>query len=267
MPSNGQRMSCSEPEVARKSPSAVQLERAHARRITRHAHVLAIRQPPAMKHRLLHAGDQKFSIRADRDAEMRALPFKPLRLGAGGIGKPECRAIVMRDRETKALRRKARAGHGRRRLEVATFAFLGEHMRGLARRPRDRAIRAKRDLVDPAFFVVGSEHAMLAVRACFDELAVIAAGDDARSIGGACQNCAGVNRYAAFVVAGEQQCFLAKHEHRRRTEEMHADDGRARVYRRAPIGKRGNRGLRVAHVRRCSFQSLGGFYLRADCGR
>jgi hypothetical protein len=70
---------------------------------------------------------------------------------------------------------------------------------------------------------------MPAIRTCFNELAVIAAGDDTRSVGGACQNCAGMNRYAEFGVASKQKRFLAKYKYRRWTEEMHADDGRARV--------------------------------------
>jgi hypothetical protein len=112
---------------------------------------------------------------------------------------------------------------------MAVFAFLGEYMRGLAHRPRDRTIRAKRNLIDPALFIVGSEHTMLTIRNCFDELAIVAPGDDTRSIGGVRQNCAGVNRYAAFGAISKQQRFLAKYEYRRGTEEMHADDGRAHV--------------------------------------
>src|SRR5262249_13527804 len=78
-------------------------QRAHPRRIARHAHVFAVGQPPAVEHRLLHAGDEKFSIGADRDPEVRALPLKPLRLCIR-IGKPKCRAVIMSDGETEALR-------------------------------------------------------------------------------------------------------------------------------------------------------------------
>ena len=70
-----------------------------------------------------------------------------------------------------------------------------------------------------------------------------------------------------IMVAGQQQCFLAKHEHWCRTEKMHADHGRARAHRASTIGKGRNRDLSVAHVKRCSFQSLDGFYLRAGCAR
>src|SRR4029079_8877413 len=140
-------------------------------------------------------------------------------------------------------------------------------MRSLDRRKCDRALRTERDLVDPAFLVVGSENAMFAVDAGFDEVAVIAASNNPRSVGRARQYCADVDRYAAFMVAGQQQCFLAKHEHWCRTEKMHADHGRARAHRASTIGKGRNRDLSVAHVKRCSFQSLDGFYLRAGCAR
>src|SRR5664279_10996 len=79
-------------EVAVHGPA----ERAHARRIARHAHVLALGQPPAVQHRLLHGGDQEFAVRAERRAEMRALPFQRFRLSRG-IGKPKRGAVVMRD--------------------------------------------------------------------------------------------------------------------------------------------------------------------------
>ena len=45
---------------------------------------------------------------------------------------------------------------------------------------------------------------MLAVQTDFDNLAIIAPGDDARSIGSACENSAGVNRGAVFRLRDEQ---------------------------------------------------------------
>ena len=63
----------------------------------------------------------------------------------------------MRDGEPKALRREGQPGDGRRRLERARLALAGEHMRGLAGRPGDRAVGPERDLIDPAFLVVGGE--------------------------------------------------------------------------------------------------------------
>src|SRR5262245_21116899 len=86
-------------------------EGTNARRIARHAHVLAIRQSPAVQHRLLHAGDQESAVRADRNAKVRALPFKALGRRTGGVGKPECCTVVVRNRQTKPLRCKAQAGH------------------------------------------------------------------------------------------------------------------------------------------------------------
>ena len=48
------------------------------------------------------------------------------------------------------------------------------------------------------------------------------------AVAGARQNAAGVDGDALFVLAREQQRFLAEHEHRRGAEKMHADDRRVR---------------------------------------
>jgi putative flippase GtrA len=45
-------------------------QRAHPRRIARHAQVLAVGDAPAVQHRLLHRGDDEAAVRADGDAEM-----------------------------------------------------------------------------------------------------------------------------------------------------------------------------------------------------
>src|SRR5262249_59439618 len=85
-----------------------------------------------MQHRLLHAGDQEFPIRADCDAKMRALPFETLGLRTGSVRKPEGRAIVVRNRQTKAFRCKTQAGHRRRQLKAPLVAIPREHMRSFA---------------------------------------------------------------------------------------------------------------------------------------
>jgi hypothetical protein len=48
---------------------------------------------------------------------------------------------------------------------------------------------------------------------------------------------------------------------------VNANNGRARAHGTHAVGKGRNRGLRVAHVMRCSFRSPAEFYLPADCGR
>src|SRR6476620_399976 len=198
--------------------------------------MLSVRQPPAVQHWLLHAGDEEFPIRADRDAKMRALPLESIRLGTGGVGEPERSAIVVRDGETEALRRKEQASHRRRCLEAAFFAFLGVHMRDFARRPRDRTIRTECNLIDPTLLVIGSEQATFDARNSFDELAIVAAGKDPPSIGSARQNGTAVNRYATLVIPGKQQCLLAKDKDRYRAQKMHANHRRARVNGEHAIG-------------------------------
>src|SRR5690349_6678054 len=115
-------------------------QRTHSRRIARHAHVLAVGEAPAMQHRLLHRGDDEAAVRARRNAEMRALPLEFLRVRAGGVGKPKRAAVVMRDSEPEAFRRKSQTCDGRGRLVVASLALLGEHVRGLTGRPGHRAL-------------------------------------------------------------------------------------------------------------------------------
>ena len=108
---------------------------------------------------------------------------------------------------------------------------------------------------------------MRPIRACCDELAIIAAGDDALAIRDARQNATRMDRDATFGFIREKQRFLAEHKYWRLAQEMHTDHGRARIDGAHAVGERRNWGLRVAHVRRCSFRSLGGFYLPASYGR
>src|SRR5665213_239621 len=100
---------------------------------------------------------------------MRALPVENLRLGARRIGKPERGAVVMRDGEAKAFRRKTQTRDGRRGLETAYFTLFRapscKYLRGLAGRPGDGAVGPERDLIDPTFLVVGGEDFRSAVNA------------------------------------------------------------------------------------------------------
>ena len=115
--------------------------------------MLAVDQPPAVQHRLLHGGDEEAAVRADRGAEMRALPFELFRRRPRGVGKPQRGAVVVRDRQPKALRQESEPADGRRRFEFAQL--LGLHERRLAGRPGDRAVGSERDVIDPAMLGVG----------------------------------------------------------------------------------------------------------------
>jgi len=59
------------------------------------------------------------------------------------------------------------------------------------------------------------------------ELAIVAACDDARSVGCAGQNSAGVDANATF--AGIQKGFLTQHKDRRAAKKVYADDRRVHV--------------------------------------
>ena len=158
-------------------------ERAHARRIARHAHVLTVGDAPAVQHRLLHGGDQEFAVRAKGDAQMRALPDQRLRLGAGRVGKPERGAVVMRDRKPKTFRRKGEPRDCGSCIERPHLAFRRPHEGGLAGRPGDGAVGPERDVIDPAFLLVGRDNGVLAGLLGRNDLAVVAAGDDALAVG------------------------------------------------------------------------------------
>ena len=85
-----------------------------------------------MQRRLVHGGDQKLVVGAERDAEMRAGPFQQLRR-RGHVRKPQRHAVVMRDREPQALRRERKPADGRGHLERFLLA--------LAARARTRSCR------------------------------------------------------------------------------------------------------------------------------
>ena len=123
-------------------------------------------------------------------------------------------------------------------------------------------------MIDPSLLFVRCEPTVIALRTGFDEIAVVASGDDPFSIGVAVENRAGMYNDAPLATfTGESQRLFAEHEYRRRSQKMHADNRRAGVHGSDAISKRRNRDLRVAHVRRCSFRSLDEFCLPEDCAR
>ena len=178
---NGHKITSCAPDVASHFSSAVKLMRAHARGIAGHPHVLAVGKPPAVQRRLLHRGDQKTPIGREQRAEMRALPGERLGLRIR-VRKPERRAVVMRDREPQALRREGKPAHGRGHFKLS-LALVGADEGGLSDRPRDRARRPERDLIDPLSAGIG-ERFPLAFDVGGDELAVIARGENPLSVAG-----------------------------------------------------------------------------------
>jgi len=82
-----------------------------------------------------------------------------------------------------------------------------------------------------------------------NDLAVIPAGDDARTIRGHSENAARMNRHAllAATCCNKQQRLLAKHEDRAVLQEMRLDDGSAGGNRLHAIGDGGNGAAGVGH--------------------
>ena len=206
---NGQRMICVEPEVA--SQAAGRPAERCARGVAGHAHVLAVDQPPAVQHRLLHGGDEKLAVGADGGAEMRALPFEPLRLGLRRVWEPQCRAIVMGQREPKSFRQEGEAADRRGRFEFAQL--LAMDVGRFAGRPCDRAVRPQRDMIDPATLGVCRQRAAFAFGIGGDYFAVIATADDAVAVSRRREDRAAMHGDAlrlAFRLY-QQQRFLAEH--------------------------------------------------------
>ena len=128
----------------------------------------------------------------------------------------------MGDRHAQALWRKREPADGRRRIEGFLLALAAADKRGLAGRPRHRAIGMQRDIVDPAPLCIGREHRDLALGVERDDLAVIAAGDDTLAVGRRAQHGAAVDgdsRDFARVV-DHRRVFLGADKDRGIAEEM-----------------------------------------------
>src|SRR5262249_13372847 len=96
-------------------------------------------------------------------------------------------------------------------------------------RPGDRAVRAERDVIDPAALWVLPDHARLAGCVERDDLAVVAAGDEAITVTRAREDAAVMHGDAPLgrLLRRQQHRFLAQHESRNLLEEMRGDDRRA----------------------------------------
>ena len=106
----------------------------------------------------------------------------------------------------------------------------------------------QRDIVDPAPFCVGREQRDLAFGVERDQLAVIAAHDDARPVGSRAQNAAAVDgdRRDLAVQAYQENVFLGADKGGAVAEKMHRGDGRADLYRAHPVGDGSDGGGTVA---------------------
>ena len=146
-------------------------------RVARHAHVLAIGEPPAMQRHFLHRGHHMGAIGAEGDGGVAALPFQQAGLVFLRTHEPHRGAIVMARRHPLAFGVDRDAGHGgRMRQRLQRLARAIQQMQRAADRGRAHAIRVGRHMLDPAAAIF-RQH-----RACgggMGQLAVIAAGEEA----------------------------------------------------------------------------------------
>ncbi len=94
--------------------------------IAAHAHVLAVRQRPAVQRVLLHRRHHRLALRVDGDADMAALPFQQPRAVGLRRDEPQARTVVMRGADPLALAVEGQAGH-RRRMRQAPSASSQPH--------------------------------------------------------------------------------------------------------------------------------------------
>src|SRR6478735_3956982 len=88
----------------------------------------------------------------------------------------------MRDRDAEPLRRKGEATDGRGRIEGFFLRLAAAHERSLAGRPGEGAVGMQRNAVDPAALGISRENRGLALGVECNDLAVVAAGDNARTV-------------------------------------------------------------------------------------
>ena len=149
--------------------------------------------------------------------EMRALPFQRLGIGLG-IGKPERRAVVVRDREAEALGRERERADGREPRPATSRAPLPA--RAKACLPADQATAPAGPT---ATWSIQRRLASVATRLALaggvgrHDLAVIAAGDDAAAVARRRQDGAAMDGDALrLAVARRQQRAPPRPARRRR---------------------------------------------------
>ena len=136
----GQTIAACAPELASHLPLALQDRLFTLAGVTRHAHVLAVGELPAVQRILLHGGDDEIAVRREGDRRMRAGPFELGRLAVGGR-EMQRHAIVAGYAETHALGREGEAFHRARMLEFFRLAVGEAHEGRLAGGIGDRALR------------------------------------------------------------------------------------------------------------------------------
>ena len=199
--------------------------RAGFRGVARHAHMLLLRQAPAVKLVFLHGGDDEAAVRRPHDVEVRSFPFEKIRLRVG-VGKPERGAVVVGDGETVAFRRKDEAAHGGGRRPLLHAALAVARLHRFSGRPGDRAVRAAGDSVDP-FPLFVAERFDFAARRCRDDAPVIAAGDQAAAVRRADQRARIRMRDSladGAVLIEQQDSAVDEGERRRPAEKRRAKD-------------------------------------------
>ena len=169
------------------------------------------------------------------------------------VGKPQGHAVVMRDRKPQALWRERQPADGRGHLERFLLVLAAADKGGLAGRPREGAIGMQRDIVDPAPLCVGREQRDLALGVERNELAVIAAHDEARPVGSRAEDAAAMDgdRRHFALPADQEDVFLGADKGRVLAEEMHGRDGRADRDRAHPVGDRCDGGGVLARIELC----------------
>ena len=266
LPWNGHRMSWVEPEVASHLPPAVQSNERTARRSPTSACACG-RRDASHAASAPACGDQKAAVRAERHAEMRALPFELFRRGRAHSETRASRRCNGRSQdESPSAQRPARrqSRHFQRARRPC-----GAHERLLACRPRDGAVRAERDMVDPAALGVGRERLCRAVRRGRHDLAVVAAGDDALAVAPRTEDRAAMTAIRRSSPSRGRTAAPPRRARRRPcAEKMRGDDRRAGIDRpRALDDGRDARRASVTASGHAALEALRGSSPPAGCGR
>ena len=169
-----------------------------------------------MQRRLLHAGDQELAVRAERDVEMRALPGEHL---GRGLRVRETTASHRRNARWRAAgpsarrraRRRWRAG---RSISTSPLALRTKACLPAAQATAPSGPSATRSI--QRCFGVGGERLALAVRVGRHDLAVVAAGQDARAVARRPPGCRRHDRHALLARRPARRTAASPRRARRR---------------------------------------------------
>jgi hypothetical protein len=233
-------------------------ERFGLRRIAAHAHVLAVRQAPAMQRVLLHRRHHGVARRMHRDGDVAALPFQLARAVGLGADEPQRRAIVVRGDDALALRIERQPGDRRGMLQrLQPGARTVEDMHQLADRAGQHRLVAGMagDVLDP-FVAEAVDRLHRSAGADAAERAVVAARQEAagHAVGSERQRGTVMHRDAAPRRSGRSlrmaQRAVAQREGRDTAGavELRRHDEGAQVLRLAPCRQEKLRLGRLAHL-------------------